>query len=62
MTCSALHRLVETVKEKGTWVFMTLKVLWGALEQLYGCFSDIHAHQDYQKPEFFMSELLLRAL
>ena len=29
----------------------------GALEQLHGSFSDIGAHQDFQKPEFLLKEL-----
>ena len=62
MTCRALHRLVESVKEKGSWVFMTWKVFLGALEQLHGSYSAIGAHQDFQKPEFFMPELLLKEL
>ena len=62
MTCRALHRLVESAKEKGTWVFMTLKVIFGALEQLNGSFSEIGAHQDFIKPELVMLELLLKEL
>ena len=31
-----------------------------ALEQLNGSLGDIGAHQDVQKPEFFMPELLLK--
>ena len=33
-----------------------------ALEQLHGSFSDIGAHQGFQKPEFIMPELLLKEL
>ena len=33
-----------------------------SLEQLFGSFSDIGAHQDFQKSEFFMPELLLKEL
>ena len=55
MMCKALHRLIESVKEKGTWVF------W-ALEQLQGSFTDIGSHQEFQKPEFVMPELLLEEL
>ena len=59
MTCRALHRLVESVKEKVTWVIMTF---FGALEQPHGSFTDIGAHQDFQKPEFVMRGLLLQEL
>ena len=31
----------------------------GALEQLHGTFIDIGANKDFQKPEFFMPELLI---
>ena len=31
VTCWALHRLVEFVKERGIWVIMTQKVFWGLL-------------------------------
>ena len=34
----------------------------GNLEQLHGFFSDIGAHQEFQKPELFMPELLLKEL
>ena len=34
----------------------------GALEQLNGNFSDIGAHKDFQMPEFFLPELLLKEL
>ena len=51
------HRSVESVKEKGTWVFMTI---FFALEQLHGSFSDIGAHLEFQKPEFVIPELLLK--
>ena len=54
--------MFESVKEKGTWVFMTYKVFKGALEQLHGSFSDFGAHQDLQNPEFAMPELLLKEL
>ena len=33
-----------------------------ALEQLHGSFSNIGARQDFQRPEFFMPELLLNEL
>ena len=33
-----------------------------ALEQLHGSLSDIGAHQDFQKPEFIMPELLQKEL
>ena len=38
------------------------KLFFGALEQLHGSFSDIGAHQDFQKSKFFMPELLLKEL
>ena len=59
MTCRALHRLVESVKETGTLVFMTKKVFF-ALEQLHGSLSDIGAQQNFQNPEYLMPELLLK--
>ena len=34
----------------------------GAQKQLYGSFSYIGAHQDFQKPEFLKPELLLKEL
>ena len=34
----------------------------GTLEHLHGSFSDIGAHQDFQKPGIFMPELLLKEL
>ena len=34
----------------------------GALDQLHGNFSDIGAHQDYQKPNCVMPELLIKEL
>ena len=37
-------------------------ICWGALEQLHGRCSDIGAHLDFLKPEFFMPELLLKEL
>ena len=46
--CKALH--------------VILKVFGEALEQLHGSFSGIGAHQDSQKPKFFMPELLLKEL
>ena len=33
-----------------------------ALWQLHGSFSDVGAHQDFQMPEFFMPELLIKEL
>ena len=48
MTCRTLHRLVKSV--------------FGALDQLHGSFSDICAHQDLQKPNFVMPELLIKEL
>ena len=36
--------------------------LGGALDQLHGSFSDINAHQDFQKPKFVMPELLINEL
>ena len=41
------------------WVFMTFLV---ALDQLHWSFSDIGAHQDFKKPNFVMSELLIKEL
>ena len=41
-------------------IFFEKKVFWGALEQLHGGFSDIGAHQDFQKPDSFMPELSLK--
>ena len=37
-------------------------IFLGALDQLHESFSDIGAHKDLQKPNFFMSELLLEKL
>ena len=54
MTCWALHRLVESVKEKGTWVYN----FYG----LHESYSDIGAHLEFQKPKFIMPELLLKEL
>ena len=34
----------------------------GAFEQLHGSFSDFGAHLEFQKPELFMPELLLKEL
>ena len=39
-----------------------VEFFWGALEQLHENFSDIGAHQDFQKLKFFMPELLLKEL
>ena len=49
MTCRALHRLVESVKVKGTWalgIYDVESIFW-ALEQLHLSFSGIGAHQDF---------------
>ena len=35
---------------------------WGALEKLHGSLRYIGAHQDFQQPEFYMPELLLKEL
>ena len=54
-----MHRLIESVKEKDTWVFMTYKVFWGSGSAPWQ-FSDIGAHQDL--PKFVMPELLIKEL
>ena len=59
MTCRAFPQLVESVKVKGTWVFMTF---FCALEQPHGSFGDIGAHHDFQQSKFFIPELLLKEL
>ena len=59
MTCRAFNRLVESVKEKG--IYDVESIFW-ALEQLHGSLSDIGAHQDFQKPDVFMPDLLLKEL
>ena len=56
------HRLVESVKGKGAWVFMTHIFIFWALEQLHGSLSDIAAHLELQKPKFVMPELKLKEL
>ena len=62
-TCRALRRLVEFLKEKGThgYIYDVESFFW-ALKQLHGSFRDIGAHQDFQMPEFFMPELLIKEL
>ena len=37
-------------------------VFFWALEQLHGSISDIGAHQNFQMPEFYLAELLLKEL
>ena len=62
MRCRALYRLVESVKEKGTWVMGIYDVesfFGGALDQLHGRFSNIGENQNLQKPNFVMPELLI---
>ena len=62
MTCRALNRLVESVKEKGRKGIYDVECFFEALEQLHGSFSDIGAHQKFQKLEFFMNDLSLKEL
>ena len=50
MTCRALRRLVESVRENVESFFL-------ALDQLHGSFS--RTHQDLNKPNFVMPELLI---
>ena len=39
-----------------------IESFYWALEQLHGSFGDIGVHQDSQKIEFFMPELLIKEL
>ena len=57
MTCKSLHRLVVCKRERYLDIYDVESFL-GALEELYGSFSDIGAHQDLQKPNVVMPELL----
>ena len=59
-TCRALHRLVESVKEiVGIY---DIESFFLSLDQLHGNLSDIGAHQDLQKPNFVIPELLIKEL
>ena len=54
--------MVESVKEKGTYGIYDVESFFRALDQLHGSFSDIDAHQDLQKSNFVMPELLIKEL
>ena len=51
--CKALHVILNR---------FNVESFLGALDQLNGSFSDIVAHQDLQKPNFVMPELLIKEL
>ena len=56
------NQSLQSSTRTSSWIGLTLKVFWGTLEQIHGSFSDIGAHRDFQKPEFFMPDLLINEL
>ena len=46
-----------------SWIgYLTWKLFFWALERLRGSFSDIRAHQDFEMPDLFMPQLLIKEL